>query len=368
MTPDTSGAFDVSDVDLTNFPEFGCLRLEYRESCEAGTDHPKADIAGWDVGVGITFVQYKNPPEGEEELEALKDTLIPYCNKVAVCTQVLDTTTGEAATIATAISTEPGTTARLHGPLASAISTTESALVIFSDDLEQYHNQLARLLRAVLLHPNDTVVTFVYPKGFVTEMEIIPVNHNYADLRRYETILNRFVHSRGNTVGILDAKLSTNHRIEGDNVLWTPDGPGKAEKQTPSGYYYDWDLIRDTIVVSAFDSQRVLDALPELLPALGIPVDAVGAVYEESDTWSYHVPNEWYPPWSLTPWPPDPFLPRPTPVLHQFLAAVGVPHWMPLWASYTVLGIVVLGIIGSIVFITYRLLIRLVRFMRLRRA
>ena len=367
-TPDTSGAFDVSDVDLTNFPEFGCLRLEYRESCEAGTDHPKADIAGWDVGVGITFVQYKNPPEGEEELEALKDTLIPYCNKVAVCTQVLDTTTGEAATIATAISTEPGTTARLHGPLASAISTTESALVIFSDDLEQYHNQLARLLRAVLLHPNDTVVTFVYPKGFVTEMEIIPVNHNYADLRRYETILNRFVHSRGNTVGILDAKLSTNHRIEGDNVLWTPDGPGMAEKQTPSGYYYDWDLIRDTIVVSAFDSQRVLDALPELLPALGIPVDAVGAVYEESDTWSYDVPNEWYPPWSLTPWPPDPFLPRPTPVLHQFLAAVGVPHWMPLWASYTVLGIVVLGIIGSIVFITYRLLIRLVRFMRLRRA
>ena len=145
VTPDTSGGFDVSDVSVTNFPEFGCLRLEYRESCEAGTDHPKADIAGWDVGVGITFVQYKNPPEGEEELEALKDTLIPYCNKVAVCTQVLDTTTGEAATIATAISTEPGTTARLHGPLASAISTTESALVIFSDDLEQYHNQLARL-------------------------------------------------------------------------------------------------------------------------------------------------------------------------------------------------------------------------------
>ena len=371
VTPDTSGAFDVSDVDVTNFPEFGCLRLEYRESCEAGTDHPKADIAGWDVGVGITFVQYKNPPEGEEKLEALKDTLIPYCNKVAVCTQVLDTTTGEAATIATAISTEPGTTARLHGPLASAISMTESALDIFSDDLEQYHNQLARLLRAVLLHPNDTVVTFVYPKGFVTEMEIIPVNHNYADLRRYETILNRFVHSRGNTVGILDAKLSTNHRIAGDNVLWTPDGPGKAEKQTPSGYYYDWDLIRDTIVVSAFDSQRVLDALPELLSALGIPVDAVGAVYEESDTWSYDAPDEWYPKWHPYPGPCD-INPleclQPTPVFHQFLAAVGVPHWVPLWVSYTVLGIVVLGTMGSFVFMAYRLLIRLVRFMRLRRA
>ena len=108
VTPDTSGAFDVSDVDVTNFPEFGCLRLEYRESCEAGTDHPKADIAGWEVGGGITYVQYKNPPEGEEELEALKDTLIPYCNKVAVCTQVLDTTTGEATTIATAISTKRG--------------------------------------------------------------------------------------------------------------------------------------------------------------------------------------------------------------------------------------------------------------------
>ena len=124
-------------------------------------------------------------------------------------------------------------------------------------------------------------------------------------------------------------------------------------------------MIRDTIVVSAFDSQRVLNALTKLLPALGIPAEAVGAVYEESDIWDYDIPNKWYPKWP--PYPcPFPCFPQRTPVLHQFLAAVGVPHWMPLWVSYTVLGIIVLGIMGSIVFITYRLLIRLVRNARLR--
>ena len=45
VTPDTTGKFDVSDMDVTNFPEFMCLRLEHGESCEAGTNHPKADIA-----------------------------------------------------------------------------------------------------------------------------------------------------------------------------------------------------------------------------------------------------------------------------------------------------------------------------------
>ena len=311
---------------------------------------------GWEGGGGTWYIQYKNPPEGEEELETLKETLLPYCNKVAVCTQVLDTTTDEATAIATAISTEPGTPVRLHGPLVSAASTAESTLTIVSDDLEHYHNELARLLSAVPLDPNDTVVTFIFPKGFVTEVEIIPVKHNYADLRRYETILDRFVHSRGNTVGILDAKLSDNRRITSDNMLWTPDGPGKAGA-------YNAAEIRRTVMVSAFGAQRVLNALPELLPALGIPVDAVGAVYEESDTWSYDVPNDWNPRW-----PPYPGFPQPTPVLHQFLAAVGVPSWVPMWVNYTVLGVVVLGIMGSIVFMTYRLLTRLVRFARLRRA
>ena len=139
-------------------------------------------------------------------------------------------------------------------------------------------------------------------------------------------------------------------------MLWTPDGPGKAGA-------YNAAEIRRTVMVSAFGAQRVLNALPELLPALGIPVDAVGAVYEESDTWSYDVPNDWNPRW-----PPYPGLPQPTPVLHQFLVAVGVPSWVPMWVNYTVLGVVVLGIMGSIVFMTYRLLTRLVRFLRLRRA
>ena len=358
VTPDASGEFDVSDVEVTNFPEFMCLRLEHGESCEAGTDHPKANIAGWEGKGDTWYIQYKNPPEGEEELEALKETLLPYSNKVAVCTQVLDSTTDEAIAIATAISTEPGTPVRLHGLLAGAASMADSTLTIVSDDLEHYHNELGRLLSAVPLDPNDTVVTFIFPKGSVTEVEIIPVNHNYADLRRYETIMNRFVHSRGNTIGILEVKLQNNSRIHYDNVLWTPDGPGKAGS-------YNRAEIRSTVVVSAFDAQRVLDALPELLPALGIPVDAVGAVYEESDTWSYDVPNKWYPPCD---WYPCLHSLQPTPVFHQFLDAIGVPSWVPMWVSYTVLGVVVLGVMESIVFGTYRLFVRLVRFARPRRA
>ena len=36
--------------------------------------------------------------------------------------------------------------------------------------------------------------------------------------------------------------------------------------------------VRETIVVGSRDSQRTADALPVLLPQLGIPVDAVGVV------------------------------------------------------------------------------------------
>ena len=35
---------------------------------------------------------------------------------------------------------------------------------------------------------------------------------------------------------------------------------------------------RETVHVSALDPQRVADALPTLLPQLGIPVDAVGVI------------------------------------------------------------------------------------------
>ena len=389
VTPDTSGPFDVSDVDLTNFPEFktrrwckgGPEKVRYSDGrvmvvealdvvCDEEELKAKADIAAFTVeyGGGTFYVQYKDPPEGEEELEALKDTLIPPCFRSYLCTRMEDTTTREVTVIATAVSDRPGTPVKLHGPLADATPFT-----LVSDDLDHYHDELNRLLDATHPDPTSVKVSFTYGEhrypdlGVMAEVEIIPVKHNYADLRRYETILNRFVHSRGNTIGILGAELRDNdlRSYHYDNLLWTPDGPGEAgideELQAPKP-----SELRSTVVVTAFDSQRVLNALPKLLPALGIPAEAMGAVHEER--LRPHIGLLFT--FELGPCDIDPLecLRQPAPVLHQFLAAVGVPHWMPLWASYTVLGIVVLGIISSTVFMTYRLLTRLARFMRLRRA
>ena len=390
VTPDTTGKFDVSDVDVTNFPEFkterwcrgGPVELVDSEGmvrvveilgvvCDEEQLKAKADIAEAELehGGSTYYIQYKDPPKGEEELEALKDTLIPPCFRSYLCTRMEDTTTGEVTVtvIATAVSDKPGTPVKLHGPLADATPFT-----IVSDDLEHYHDELNRLLDAAHPDPASVKVSFTYIEheypdlGVVAEVEIIPVKYNYADLRRYETILNRFVHSRGNTIGILGAELRDNdlRSYHYDNLLWTPDGPGEA------GIDEEWQApkpseLRSTVVVTAFDSQRVLNALPKLLPALGIPAEAMGAVHEERIKPHFGLLFTLIDPCDI-----DPLecLRQPAPVLHQFLAAVGVPHWMPLWASYTVLGIVVLGITGSIVFGTYRLLTRLVRHLRLRRA
>ena len=365
VTPDTSGAFDVSDVDVTNFPEFSTRRWWCRGGPEKATYSDgrvkvfeilgvvcdeeqlkaKADIAeaAVEYGGGTFYVQYKDPPEGEEELETLKDTLIPPCFRSFLCTRMQDTTTLEVTVIATAVSDKPGTPVKLHGPLADATPFT-----IVSDDIEHYHDELNRLLDATLPDPTSAKVSFIYNEheypdlGAVAEVEIIPVKYNYADLRRYETILNRFVHSRGNTIGILGAELRNNDLRSGnyDNLLWTPDGPGEAgedeELQAPKRAE-----LRSTIVVSAFDSQRALKALPKLLPALGISVEAVGAVHEKR-LGPHHGLLFTH---DLVTF--DGFPQPPAPILHQFMAAVGVPHWMPLWVS---------------------LLTRLVRFMRLRRA
>ena len=401
VTPDTSGAFDMSDVDLTNFPEFKTERwcrggpVELIDSdgkvtvlevldvvCDEEQLKAKADVAAFTVEYGGStfYVQYKDPPEGEEELEALKDTLIPPCFRSYLCTRMEDTTTGkvEVTVIATVVSDKPGTPVKLHGPLADATPFTivddldATPATLHSGDLGDYHDELNRLLDATHPDPTSVKVSFTYIEhnypdlGTVAEVEIIPVKYNYTDLRRYETILNRFVHSRGNTIGILGAELRDNdlRSYHYDNLLWPPDGPGEAGEDEERQAYKPAEL-RSTIVVTAFDSQRVLNALPKLLPALGIPAEAVGAVHEKRIKPHFGLLFTLIDPCDI-----DPLecLRQPAPVLHQFLAAVGVPHWMPLWASYTVLGIVVLGIISSTVFMTYRLLTRLARFMRLRRA
>ena len=103
------------------------------------------------------------------------------------------------------------------------------------------------------------------------EIELIPVKYDFGELWRWATILNRFAVSSGNTIGIESAYVHNNRSAYygiRESVLLLDDlGPGE---------YEDSSTIRETVAVYALDARRVAEALPELLPLLGIPVDAVG--------------------------------------------------------------------------------------------
>ena len=113
----------------------------------------------------------------------------------------------------------------------------------------------------------DGEINVRYTRGVHT-IEFIPVKYQIAELRRWAEILDRFALSAGNTIGITGAKVGTNQRSDGAVFLngLTPVSSGNAP------------ALRETIVVTARDVQRVADALPVLLPLLSIPVDAVGVV------------------------------------------------------------------------------------------
>ena len=50
---------------------------------------------------------------------------------------------------------------------------------------------------------------------------------------------------------------------------------------------YDLSKVRTTILLVGFDPHRLADALPTLLPLLGIPTDAVGVVGRRKDPGYY---------------------------------------------------------------------------------
>ena len=82
-------AFDVSDVDVINFPEIDCSR-EPSAGCDWWKDFPDMGIAGAHGGEGIGYFQIKNPPTDEVELEALKDRLMPCHDVIGNCTYTDD--------------------------------------------------------------------------------------------------------------------------------------------------------------------------------------------------------------------------------------------------------------------------------------
>ena len=273
--------FDVSDVDMINFPERPCASIDPDAFCDAPKDHHSRQ--GGIVGhlENIVYIHYKNPPDDEKELEEIKETLLSTCRRAAICTEWLDDDNNRWVPLASALSAEPGASMRFHGPLSNSTST-----MVFDDDPARYTAEIVRLTRNALgLEPGESLNILTREGrgqgGREAQIKIIPVSYSYEDMERYEVILNRFVDSKSNTVGILGAQLSDNVMPAFQGVLyWNPEGPKESlileSRSAPHPETY-----RSMIVLFAVNGKIALDALPELLPALDIPIEAVGLVVEE---------------------------------------------------------------------------------------
>ena len=113
------------------------------------------------------------------------------------------------------------------------------------------------------------------PRGLnENNLVIVPVNHDYQDLSHYAELLNRFALSAGNTLGIIGAKIYVNRAgtYQGPVIYPLTELP-PVERGDLAG-------LRETTYLEKIDLQGTVDALPQLLPQLGIPVDAVGMVVQ----------------------------------------------------------------------------------------
>ena len=218
-TVDGAEGLDVSDVDMTNFPNLDCDKefpghgSSVRASC-GSWKHPRgAGTAGWrlDPSPGVStatstlYIQVKSPPAEEEALEALKDQLFP---------------------------------------------------------------------------PE------LWAKYGVGEVVIIPVKYDFGELWRWSVLLNRFAVSAGNTVGITAGRvvLNTPDAYKGparEPVVWLNNELEPA-RVNDSRSALNWATVREVVMVWAFDPDLAASALPELLPKLGIPLDAVAFVGHDS--------------------------------------------------------------------------------------
>ena len=113
------------------------------------------------------------------------------------------------------------------------------------------------------------------------EVEIIPVKYDFGELWRWSVILDRFAFSASNTIGIVGGQVDINGSSYSDlRHLW-------MNGVEPAGFD-EWDAqldgeeLREILIVWAYDHELAAEALPELLPEFGIPVDAVGLVLGRS--------------------------------------------------------------------------------------
>ena len=118
------------------------------------------------------------------------------------------------------------------------------------------------------------------------ELIVSPVKYDFGQLWRWSVILDRFAVSAGNTVGITGGQVTFNHEMYGSPIdrpiVWLNGTEPIRENESDSGW--NWSTIRTILIVWAVDEERATAALPELLPALGIPADAVGLVAHDDAT------------------------------------------------------------------------------------
>ena len=236
---ETPTTFDVSDVDMTNLPVDACPEVLYGDPIDfCSRDQDVAlSVVGVEFGGEKMYVQVKDPPEDAAGIHHFRKVIDPCYDVAGRCVYMATTT-------------------------------------------------VARIVNGVETHvATSTQVTIHYegPPPPADSIVIVPVKYGPGELVRWTEILDRFATSTGNTIGITGARLQDNSgSFHGHTVFRT--SPASLVSLAPAisgGYGLDWTTVRDTIVVWGFDAQRIADALPTLLPLLGIPVDAVGIVDTE---------------------------------------------------------------------------------------
>lgn len=241
----TPATFDVSDVDMTNLPvDYACPEKLYGHRYDiCSRDQSVAlsilDTRSQDGTDGNKYIEYIDPPEDAAQAIALKKIIDPcYGVSWGVCEWTATATFRESETTYVA-------------------RTMKKATSVTEPDYD--------------------------------DIVLIPVKHNRGELRRWVEILNRFALSTSNTVGLYEATIDDNKDAKEFEVVFTSAGPGPA-RMTEDGRY-DLSKVRTTILLVGFNAHRLANALPTLLPLLGIPTDAVGVVGMWKDPERYF--NQW---------------------------------------------------------------------------
>ena len=111
-------------------------------------------------------------------------------------------------------------------------------------------------------------------------VEFVPVKYDFGQLWRWSVILDRFALSAANTIGIEEGEVRTNTGFDYErtdpSTVWLNGAKPSGVDQSHASW--NWPAVRNILGVWALDPSVAAAALPRLLPALGIPADAVGVV------------------------------------------------------------------------------------------